>query len=248
MDEKLKVKKYGLIGKDIGYSFSRNYFGNKFSTKEEFSNLTYENFDIDSISKIQEIFKIDNLVGLNVTIPYKKEVIPYLDELSDTAKVIGAVNTICFKNDIKIGHNTDVIGFKKALKNILSKKPKKAIILGTGGASRAIEYVLKSEGIDIVYVSRKPINNQIHYKDLNNKIMEECELIINCTPLGTFPKINDAPDIPYEFLSSNNCLFDLIYNPEKTKFMKNGIKMGAKVTNGYNMLIQQAEASWKLWK
>ena len=149
MDDKLKVKKFGLIGKDIGYSFSRNYFENKFSANEEFSNLTYENFDIDSISKIQEIFKIDNLVGLNVTIPYKKEVIPYLDELSDTAKIIGAVNTICFKNDIKIGHNTDVIGFKKALKNILSKKPEKAIILGTGGASRAIEYVLKSQGIDI---------------------------------------------------------------------------------------------------
>jgi shikimate dehydrogenase len=247
MEGNLKLKKFGLIGKDISYSFSKRYFENKF-LDNKYKSYSYENFDLENISDVVNVFKIDNLSGLNVTIPYKEKIIPYLDELTTRASKIGAVNTIIFRNKKKIGDNTDVIGFENAMKAFIKPLLKKAIILGSGGASKAIQFVLKNSDIAFIVASRNPNKDQIKYIDLNEKLINEYPIIINCTPLGTFPKIEFYPKIPYENLSSKNYLIDLIYNPKKTEFMKKGIKNGAKVSNGYLMLIQQAEASWKLWE
>ena len=248
MEEKLNNKQFGLVGKGIEYSFSKTYFQNKFLKNKSFSNFNYKNFDIDSINEIEEIFKIKDLTGLNITIPYKEKVIPYLNELSSIAKEIGAVNTLIFKNKKIIGDNTDIVGFENALKIFIGRFSKKALILGSGGASKAIKFVLKKNKIDLITVSRNPKKNEINYSDINQEIINNYPLIINCTPLGTLPNIEELPNIPYKYIGPKNYLFDLIYNPNETQFMKKGIEKGAKVSNGYNMLTQQAEASWKLWK
>ena len=247
MVEELEHKQFGLIGKNIEYSFSKSYFDKKFSKKTEYKNFKYENFDIESVSDVKNIFKQKNISGLNVTIPYKEKIIPYLDKITTNAKQIGAVNTLIFKDDEIIGENTDVIGFEIALKLFIKKNPVKAMILGTGGASKAVEYVLKKNNIEFIIVSRNPKINEIHYKEISKKIINYYRLIINCTPLGTFPEIKNFPKIPYNFINSKNYLFDLIYNPNQTMFMKKGNEYGAKVSNGNYMLVQQAEASWKLW-
>lgn len=240
---------YGLVGKDIDYSFSRTYFNSKFNANNRLSSFRYKNFDIKNISEISEIFKIKNLKGLNVTKPYKEKVIPFLDEISKNAKNIGAVNTISFKKNKIVGDNTDINGFEIALMKFIGKKTcNKALILGTGGASKAVKFVLNKKNIELICVSRKPKTKEIHYEEVNDKIISEYPLIINCSPVGTFPEVNSAPKIPYQFINSKNFLFDLIYNPELTKFMKYGLKKGAKVCNGFIMLIEQAEESWKLWK
>ena len=189
-----------------------------------------------------------DLIGLNVTIPYKEKIIPYLDKLSTNAEKIGAVNTIYFENKKIIGDNTDIIGFEIALKSFMKKKIYNAVILGTGGASKAINFVLKNNDINTLIVSRKPKKGQIHYKEINKDLLLRYPLIINCTPLGTAPRVNELPPLPYELINSDNYLFDLIYNPKITLFMKKGLNKGAKVTNGLKMLIAQAEASWKLWE
>ena len=248
MEEKLYNKQFGLVGKGIGYSFSKTYFQKKFIENKIFTNYNYKNFDIENISEIEEIFEIKNLAGLNITIPYKEKVIPYLNELTATAQQIGAVNTVVFKNKKTVGHNTDIVGFENALKLFIGTSSKKALVLGTGGASKAVKFVLKKNKIDLITVSRNPKKNEMNYDDINQKMINNYPLIINCTPLGTKPKIEEAPNIPYNYIGPENYLFDLIYNPIQTKFMRIGLEKGAKVCNGYHMLIQQAEASWKLWK
>lgn len=248
MEEKLNNKQFGLVGKGIGYSFSKTYFQKKFIENKIFTNYNYKNFDIENISEIEEIFEIKNLAGLNITIPYKEKVIPYLNELTATAQQIGAVNTVVFKNKKTVGHNTDIVGFENALKLFIGTSSKKALVLGSGGASKAVKFVLKKNKIDLITVSRNPKKNEMNYDDINQKMINNYPLIINCTPLGTKPKIEEAPNIPYNYIGPENYLFDLIYNPIETKFMRIGLEKGAKVCNGYHMLIQQAEASWKLWK
>ena len=248
MEEKLNNKQFGLVGKGIGYSFSKTYFQKKFIENKIFTNYNYKNFDIENISEIEEIFEIKNLAGLNITIPYKEKVIPYLNELTATAQQIGAVNTVVFKNKKALGDNTDIVGFENALKLFIGTSSKKALVLGSGGASKAVKFVLKKNKIDLITVSRNPKKNEMNYDDINQKMINNYPLIINCTPLGTKPKIEEAPNIPYNYIGPENYLFDLIYNPIQTKFMRIGLEKGAKVCNGYHMLIQQAEASWKLWK
>ena len=240
--------KFGLIGKDISYSFSRSYFTKKFE-KENLPH-SYVNFDIATIEELDQIIKdTSNLKGLNVTIPYKQSVIPLLDEIDKTAKKIGAVNTIKitrYKN--LIGYNTDYYGFKKSLEPLLKEHHKNALILGTGGASKAVTYALKKLKIDFDYVSRTPKQGvKFLYSDLTPNIIASYPIIINCTPIGTFPKVNECPDIPYEAITDQHILYDLIYNPPQTKFLSCGDLKGATTCNGQEMLELQAEKSWKIW-
>jgi len=238
---------FGLIGRNISYSFSKTYFNNKFIALN-LPDYSYENFDLPGLEEFHSLIKKNNtLRGLNVTIPYKEEIIPYLDSLDKNARRIGAVNTIKFTKDGLIGYNTDVYGFKKSIQPILTKSHKNALILGTGGASKAIAFVLKELGISYQYVSRNPIGDQIGYSELNKEIIVAHTILINCTPLGTFPKTEAKPDVPYEFLTSNHLLFDLIYNPEKTAFLLSGEQRGAIICNGAKMLELQAEKAWQIW-
>jgi shikimate dehydrogenase len=240
--------KFGLVGRDISYSFSRGYFAEKFNSY----NLphTYVNFDLQTIAELIPVIEsTPNLKGLNVTIPYKEEVIPLLDKLNKKAKKIGAVNTIRItKKNKLIGYNTDYFGFKNSLQPYLNKHHKRALILGTGGASKAIAFALKNLGIDYAFVSRKKKKGvKFQYSDLSETIVSKYQIIINCTPLGTFPNIEDCPNIPYNTISSNHILYDLIYNPEQTKFLKQGLRRGATIINGLEMLKLQAEKSWEIW-
>lgn len=238
-------KLFGLLGKDIGYSFSRNYFSNKFRAE----NLRHEyvNFDLENLSTFKSLLKRDDIYGMNVTIPYKQEVIPFLDEIDPVAKAIGAVNTIVFKDNKRLGYNTDHIGFQNTLLNYLKPHHDKALVLGTGGASKAVCYVLEQLKIQVRKVSRSEGPDRKAYHQLSAKDYKEHSLLINCTPLGTHPNINAYPPIDYEKISKKHLLYDLIYNPEVTAFMKMGKAKGAEVVNGYQMLVDQAEASWSLW-
>jgi len=241
------LKQYALIGNPLTHSFSKKYFTNKFEV-EQISNCQYELHQLDSIEEFPALLKAQpNLHGLNVTIPYKESVIPYLDELSDEAKEIGAVNTISIKDGILKGHNTDVLGFRDSLLTWLKDKPKGALILGTGGASKGIAFVLRKAGIPYLKVSRSLAKGNITYGDLDRSILSEYSLIINTTPLGTFPNIETAPDIPYNLLTKHNCLYDLVYNPEKTVFLNSGITKDCQVKNGLEMLVAQAEYAWEIW-
>jgi len=241
--------KLGLLGKNISYSFSRNYFKNKFEN-ENITGISYENFDIEDISHFPEIIKnTEGLKGLNVTIPYKEEVIPFLDKVNKKAKAIGAVNTIKINKKGKlIGYNTDCSGFINSLKPFLKKHHKKALILGTGGASKAVMYTLKEKGIKCHYVSRTASKKvKYTYQDLNEAIISNYQIIVNCTPLGTFPNIEESPNIPYEGITEKHILFDLIYNPKETKFLYLGKQNRATTINGLNMLKLQAEKAWAIW-
>ena len=248
MTKKENPKRFGLLGKNIDYSFSRSYFSEKF-TSEKLINHTYENFDLPSLNSFDQLLENQSpLCGLNVTIPYKKEVIPFLDHLSEEAKAIGAVNTVVWNREgQKIGHNTDHVGFRKAVEEKIETVPKKALILGTGGASGAVRYALESLNCQITFGSRTSTKNRLTYTDLNRELITDHHLIVNTTPLGTFPNINEAPPLPYEYLNSNHLLFDLIYNPSETLFMKKAKLQGAQTINGYQMLVYQAEKSWELW-
>ncbi|MBM1108189.1 shikimate dehydrogenase [Aurantibacter crassamenti] len=243
----MEKSRFGLIGKNISYSFSRGYFAEKFE-KLNLENHSYENFDLQSIEEFNGLLDANSAIkGFNVTIPYKQEIIPYLNKIDETALQIGAVNTIKITKNNLIGYNTDVIGFQKSIETYLKPHHKRALILGTGGASKAVAYVFESLEIDFLFVSRKPGKNQISYADLNPKIMEDHTVIINCTPLGTHPEIDKRPDILYDFLSDKHLLFDLIYNPPKTSFLEAGEAKGATIVNGLKMLELQAEASWEIW-
>ena len=239
-------RKYGLIGKNINYSFSKTFFEDKFQ-KEDIKTCSYENYDLKSIKDFKKILKDQDIKGLNVTIPYKEKIMGYIKKIDPVAKKIGAINTIKInKKNIIEGYNTDYLGFVTSLGK-LANNHKKALVLGTGGASKAIIYGLKSIGIETTIVSRKKKDNIITYDDLNKKIIEENTIIINCTPLGTFPKIKEYPKIPFNFLTSNHICYDLIYNPKKTNFLIESKKMGASTINGEEMLKNQANESWKIW-
>lgn len=243
------MSKFGLIGKNIDYSFSKVYFTNKFESED--LPHTYQNFDINSINDFSEIIKASkDLKGLNVTIPYKEAVIPYLDELDQKAEKIGAVNTINITKKGKlIGYNTDYYGFKKSIEPYLYSNHNKALILGTGGASKAIAYALKKLDIEYNYVSRTDSNiAKYNYQSLTENIIENHHIIINCTPLGTYPDTNVCPPIPYDAITKEHLLYDLIYNPEETKFLTIGKIKGAKTCNGLEMLKLQAEKAWEIWQ
>lgn len=245
------MKTFGLLGYPLSHSFSKSFFTNKFN-KEQI-NAEYLNFEIPSISEFNSILNEQNdLVGLNVTSPYKEEVIPYLDVLADSAKKIGAVNVIQIirsNQTLKtIGHNSDIYGFYESIKPLINpQEHKKALVLGTGGASKAIVQGLLDLNIEPHLVSRTRRTNTLSYKDLTHSILREYKVIINCTPLGTYPKSNDCPDIPYTSLTHNHLLYDLVYNPETTLFMKKGMENGAKTINGLQMLHLQAKRAWDIW-
>jgi shikimate dehydrogenase len=242
-----KQFRFGLLGKDISYSFSRGYFSTKFS-ELELPTYSYENFDLQNISEFTEVLKnTSNLAGLNVTIPYKEAIIPYLTELEPSALEIGAVNTIKISPSGLKGFNTDAYGFQMSIEPYIKKHHTRALILGTGGASKAIAYVLNQLGIDFTFVSRTGKNNGYTYERLDQKIMQSHSLIINCSPLGTFPNILEKPKLPYAYITQKHLLFDLIYNPEKTAFLAHGEEEGATVLNGLRMLELQAEKAWEIW-
>ena len=241
-----KSKKFGLIGKNIDYSFSKKYFSEKF--KKENLDYTYSNFDIVNISEIESILQNNSISGYNVTIPYKEEIIKFLDEIDEVAKDIGAVNTIKKIDNKNIGFNTDSIGFEKSLIPLIENKiPKNALILGSGGASKAVKYVLKKLKINYSTVSRKEGKSEFVYENLNEVILNKFKMIINCSPVGTFPNINNCPNIPYEFLTKDHILYDLVYNPIESLFLKRGRKLGCKTKNGLEMLEIQANESWSVW-
>ena len=244
----MHTRQYGLLGKNISYSFSKAYFAKKFE-KEELNLCSYQNFDLENVFEITSVLKKHrDLKGLNVTIPYKESVLPFLDKISKNATKIGAVNTIKIsKKGVLKGYNTDFYGFKKALKPLLQPHHQKALILGTGGASKAIAFALKKLKIDYKYVSRSPLKNGLLYDQLDETIFKSYQIIINCTPIGTSPKINECPQIPYQFLSPKHLVFDLIYNPEKTLFLQKAAQHGAEIQNGLKMLEFQAEKAWEIW-
>ncbi|WP_294821163.1 shikimate dehydrogenase [uncultured Flavobacterium sp.] len=245
----MKAKIYGLVGRNINYSFSAGYFNKKFAEKKKLENCTYTNFDIKDISELPRIIKdTPKLKGLNVTIPYKEEVMPLLDSVSKTAKVIGAVNTIKIYKDGKLkGYNTDHYGFRKALEPLLKAHHAKALILGTGGASKAVAYALRKMKIEYDFVSRNGNDTIFSYEDLNSEIFDEYTIIINTTPLGTFPGIESCPALDYTLFTSRHIAFDLVYNPTVTKFLRLAKESGATTENGYDMLVHQAEKAWKIW-
>lgn len=242
-----KRSRFGLIGRNISYSFSKGYFEKKF-LELGLNQCSYENFDLQSIDQFPEaVLTQKEVMGLNVTIPYKQDIIPYLDEMDSEAALIGAVNTIKVSQGKTKGYNTDAFGFKTALTPFLKTHHQKALLLGTGGASKAVLHTLKQCGIETTYVSRNPIENQFSYDQLDEAIIKEHTLIVNCSPVGTFPNVLDKPQLPYEHIGKDHLLFDLIYNPEKTAFLKAAEAQGAQICNGYQMLVHQAEKAWEIW-
>jgi shikimate dehydrogenase len=243
------MKTYGLIGYRLSHSFSKKYFNEKFS-KENIRDCVYENFPLDTISEFLNLLKTTtNPKGFNVTIPYKEEIIPFLSELDASAKAIGAVNVVkVLPNGKLIGYNSDYYGFKNSLKEFVPIiTNRKALVLGTGGAAKAVVAALKDLGIAHQYVSRTKSGNTWSYADLNENILLNYTIIINTSPLGMYPDVDSFPNIPYEFLTSNHYLYDLVYNPEETKFMKKGKIQGAHTMNGLPMLVGQAEKAWEIW-
>jgi len=241
--------KFGLVGKNISYSFSQKYFTEKFK-QLGLNSYKFRNYDIPEIEEFPFILyhREEDFKGLNVTIPYKQSVIKYLDEIKGDALKIGAVNTIKITDDnLLIGYNTDVYGFQKSIEPLLKNHHKKALILGTGGASKAIAFTFEKLGVEYTFVSRNVGENSMLYSLLTEQIIAENTIIVNCTPLGTHPDIENAPNIPYNFISEKHLLFDLIYNPLETKFLREGKKRGAIIKNGLEMLEFQAEKSWEIW-
>lgn len=244
----LSMRHFGLIGKSLGHSFSRKYFSKKF--EEEGIPAEYHLHELKDIAEFPALLRRQpDLRGLNVTIPYKTEVIPFLDSLSDEAQAVGAVNTIRIEQNQITGHNSDVYGFKVSLEAFLDgAEPSQALILGTGGAAKAVEYVLQT-GFEMAYrfVSRTPAEDQFSYQELDDMDMKAYPLIINTTPLGMYPEITRSPSIPYQQIGGGHFIYDLIYNPEETAFMTKCKQSGARVCNGYHMLVLQAERSWAIW-
>jgi len=241
---------FGLIGYPLGHSFSASFFNKKF--EEEGIDADYRNFPLERIADFRKLLSREpGLTGLNVTVPYKQEIIPLLDSLSTTADAIQAVNTISFiRREGRVdlaGDNTDVIGFRQSLEEHLKPHHSTALVLGTGGSSKAVLHVLEQLGIAYTVVSRFAGDKRIAYGELDEALVGETTLIVNTSPLGMHPKVETYPDIPYHALTDNHLLFDLVYNPEKTEFLARGEKQGTTIVNGHDMLIYQAEASWKIW-
>lgn len=239
------MRKFGLIGKVLKHSFSQRYFTEKYK-KENIDDCEYSLYELDSLQDFPKLISMPDLVGLNVTIPYKQEVIKYLDSIDETAEQINAVNTIHKTSEGLKGYNTDVIGFESSLKSFIGrKKVEKALVLGTGGGSQAVQFSLKRLGVKPTVVSRS--KGDLVYDNVDREIIRNHRLIVNCTPVGTYPNINECPDLPYRYINKKHLLYDLVYNPEKTLFLKHGIAEGASVMNGYSMLVGQAEAAWHIW-
>ncbi len=248
------MKKFGLIGFPISHSFSKKYFTDKF-VKLGITDYSYELFPLENVSDFYELIQNNpELIGLNVTIPHKETVIPFLDSCDELSTKVGAVNTIKIFRDStnKIistkGFNTDIIGFEKSIVSISDLKTKKALILGTGGASKAVAYVLSKLSIPFLIVSREKNKADLVYKEINQSILNEYTFIINTTPLGKFPEINECVDFPFDYLNTNHFLYDLIYNPEITLFLSKGKMKGSMIKNGFEMLLEQADASFKIWE
>lgn len=242
------MREFGLIGKTLSHSFSKIYFEEKFR-REQIEDATYSLFEIADIKYITDFLRQHpNMVGFNVTIPYKQTIIPYLDALSEEAASVGAVNTVAVQHidgkTVTKGFNTDIIGFRHSLENV--ELPDHALVLGTGGAAAAVTYVLECRDCQCAAVSRNP-ERGLPYHELTPELIEAHKLIVNCTPLGTYPNINEKPDIPYDRISGEHFLYDLVYNPSETAFLKEGIQRGAKVQNGLQMLHAQAESAWDIW-
>ncbi len=251
--------KYGLFGKDIGYSFSRGYFKEKFARLA--INAHYVNFDVPDVTALGEVLAAREAIGYNVTIPYKQDIIPFLDRLDTHAAAIGAVNTVKTESDGSLtGYNTDYIGFRDSLlerfgdshfcdfdETIVSASSYKCLILGTGGASKAVHYAMQQLGVDCTFVSRKRSNTSLQYEDLNEQLVTDHTFIVNTTPVGTYPDVERSPAIPYQYIREQHIVFDLIYNPERSTFLSKALKNGAQILNGYRMLELQAEASWSIW-
>ena len=244
----LEKQNYGLIGKNINYSFSKEYFKQKFIDLNLKKSHRYENIDLEELKGFQKLINQNNIKGLNVTIPYKEEVMDFLDEIDENAKKIGAVNTIKVDSNFKLkGYNTDYIGFINSIPKKLLKNIQTGIVLGSGGASKAIIFALNKMGIESIVVSRTKKQNFITYEELDRNIILKSQIVINCTPLGTYPNINESPNIPYKYLNTNHLCYDLIYNPKESQFIKKYKTNNAKSINGLNMLKIQADESWKIW-
>ena len=246
------MRTYGLIGYPLSHSFSKKFFTQKFQ-KENIKDCIYKKISLKNISELKDIIDANpSMLGFNVTIPHKESIIPYLDEMDETALQIGAVNVVRIKrNNFSFslkGYNTDAGGFEKSIQPFLRPHHKKALILGTGGASKAVAYVLKKSGIEFCFVSREKKEKHFTYSELNNSIIEEFSIIINTTPVGMYPDIDNAPAIPYKFITSSHFLYDLIYNPEETLFLKKGREKEAVTINGLAMLQLQADKAWEIWK
>ena len=235
--------KLGIIGRNISYSFSKKYFEDKFQ-RLMLKNYSYDVYDLQDLSGIENLLETPNLLGLNVTIPYKEKIIPFLDELSDEAQKTGAVNCILIKNGIKKGFNTDVFGFEKTLLLHRKDSHNSALVLGNGGAAKAIQYILEQHQIPYQTVSR---TTELNYENLSSEIVSQNPLIIQCTPVGTFPNVDDCLNFPFEGITENHLIIDLIYNPNYTSFIKKAAEKGAKTANGFYMLEQQAEKNWEIW-
>ena len=241
------MQQFGLIGYPLSHSFSKGYFTEKFK-KENITDARYDIFPLENIESFKTLCEqTPNLSGLNVTIPYKQQVIPFLDNLDEAAAKVGAVNTIKFVNGKKTGYNSDIYGFEMSLKPMLENFHDYALILGTGGASKAVEYVLDKLNIPFQYVSRAKSANCTSYQEIDETLMSKAKIIINTSPVGMYPNIDNAPDIPYQFITDKHLLYDLVYNPEETLFLKKGKEQGATVKNGLEMLYLQAEKSWNIW-
>ncbi|MBL7889242.1 MAG: shikimate dehydrogenase [Bacteroidia bacterium] len=245
------MQQFGLIGFPLSHSFSKKYFTEKFE-KEKLSGYSYELYPLASIDQYPALVeKTQDLIGLNVTIPYKESIIPFLDALDPLAEKIGAVNCIKFENGKSKGYNTDAFGFKQSIKPFIETQHERALILGTGGASKAVFHVLNEIGIDCYFVSRDKsqldTNKAFNYDELNEYVMNAFKLIVNTSPVGTYPSTQEFPAIPYEYIGKGYLLYDLIYNPEETQFLKKGRAQGAVGINGLSMLQQQAEEAWRIW-
>lgn len=238
---------FGIIGRPLGHSFSARYFGEKFAA-EGLDDHSYSKFELSDISELPALVASHpDLRGFNVTIPYKQQVIPLLDALSPEAERIGAVNCVKVENGRLTGYNTDALGFRNSLLELLGEERPAALVLGTGGASKAVKYILAQEGIDFLNVSRTPGPDAIAYHDLDRQTVQSHPLIVNATPLGTYPAVEGCPDLPYRFIGPRHRLFDLVYNPPLTAFLARGRERGARIMNGSRMLIDQAEKSWEIW-
>lgn len=241
------MRKFGLIGATLGYSFSAGYFADKF-TREGITDARYDSYELGDIAEVKQLLQDPDLVGFNVTIPYKRAILPYLTAIDPEAAAIGAVNTVVLTPEGPVGYNTDVTGFRDSLKPVLRSHHQRALILGTGGASAAVWHVLRHLGLQCVYVSRSPEGpDQVHYQDLRAEALDHFKLIVNTTPVGQHPDITARPDIPYDGVGKQHILMDLVYNPETTAFMQAGLDRGATVLNGLRMLHGQAEAAWDIW-
>ncbi|AZI68322.1 shikimate dehydrogenase [Kaistella daneshvariae] len=240
MEEYVKL---GLIGRNISYSFSKTFFEEKFSALK-LANLSYSIFDLKEISEVEEIFNIENLRGFNVTIPYKEQILPFLNEISPEAEKIGAVNTVLIKNGKKTGYNTDAFGFEDTLLSHKNSKQKSALVLGNGGAAKAVKFILEKHGISYQSVFR---TGDVNFENLPEEQVKNHLIIIQCTPVGTFPNVSDCVEFPFEALSAEHLVIDLIYNPAQTEFLKKAAAQKATTVNGENMLKKQAEKAWEIW-